>query len=223
MKKQYKIIIYAVLIIAIASFLILRYFSPGLKAFTSPTFVRDYLLVFGNWGYLMFILLLLLAIPLPIPSVPVVLGGGYVYGTVLGTILALIACIIGGTITFLLVRRFGRPLLEQIASEEHIEHFDDLFKRKGKIAAFISYAIPLFPSDALTLVLGLTEIRYRTFIILLIIGHIPRYLIINALGENFLIGFNLKTILALLLAILIIFLVIFFKRTLKRIHDRYFN
>ena len=83
--------------------------------------------------------------------------------------------------------------------------------------------IPLFPSDALTLVLGLTEIRYRTFIILLIIGHIPRYLIINALGENFLIGFNLKTILALLLAILIIFLVIFFKRTLKRIHDRYFN
>lgn len=221
MKLKYKVVLYALWAVIVLSFLILRYLSPGLKAFTSPLFIRDYLLGFGSWSYLVFIGLLLLAIPLPLPSLPLVLGGGYVYGTVLGSFLALVAVIIGGTIGFFLVRKFGRPLLERVVSPEQIEHFNHLFNRKGKIAVFISYAVPLFPSDALTLVLGLTNLKFRTFLLLLVLGHIPRYLIINSFGEDLLAGFNLKTILALLLGILIILLIFFLRRKLKKIHDAY--
>ena len=157
MKRKFRIRGYIIFTLIIITFLFLSQHFTNLKNFTSPEFVRDYLIGFGHWGYFMYVILILLSIPLPIPSTPIILAGGYVYGMIIGTILALIGAIIGGTIAFYLVRFYGKPLLEKLVDKHHINHFNHIFKKRGSIAALISYAIPLFPSDTVNLILGFTR------------------------------------------------------------------
>lgn len=215
MKQKHRRYGYIVLILIVAFFIAVSVFFPELKKLSSPAFIKEFLFGFGIWSYPLFILLLLLTIPLPLPSTPIALAGGYLYGTALGTLLALIATIIGSSISFYLVRTYGQPLLERLADKHHIKHFNHVFKRRGIIAALISYTVPIFPSDCVSAILGLTKIKYKTFIFIVLLGHIPRFLIVNYLGENLFAGFTWKT--AAILAGGVIFIIIAaFRENLKQ-------
>ena len=209
MKHKHRYYSYALLILLVIALVIASFYLPALKQFTSPTLVRDFVLQFGVLSSLAFVFLLLLSVPLPIPSAPIILAGGYIYGTILGSFLALIAVLIGSSISFWLVRAYGRPLLEKLVDRHHIEHFNHLFKKRGWIIVFISYVVPIFPSDCVSALLGFTKMRYRMFVLLVIAGHIPRFLIVNSLGEDLLIGFSLKTALVLVLSLALILIAVF--------------
>lgn len=215
MKKRHRVWGYAVLGLVILALGSLGFLFPELRKFGSPIFVRDFLLGLGNWGYLVFVVLLLASIPLPVPSLPVILGGGYVYGTILGSILALAGCVIGGSVSFYLVRVWGKLLLEKLVDKHHIIHFNHIFKKRGTMAAFISYAIPIFPSDAVSLLLGLTKMKWKTFLFLVGMGSIPRLLVINSLGEDLYKGLTGKTLAVLLLGAVFVLIVIFRERLKK--------
>ncbi|MBI2668590.1 TVP38/TMEM64 family protein [Candidatus Woesearchaeota archaeon] len=216
MKQKHRFFGYAVVVVIALIIAALAMYFPAWKQFSSPTFLRDYLLHLGNWGYFAYIILFVLSIPLPIPSTPVALVGGYLYGTVVGTILTLIATVIGASISFYLVRKFGQPLLERFVSKHHIIHFNHIFKKRGVNAALISYAIPIFPSDALNFLLGLTKMRWHTFLLVVLVGYIPRYIIINALGENLQTGFSVQTILWLVLSAVLLGIAVF-REQIKRL------
>lgn len=215
MKQKHRIGGYLVLGVIILIFLAFYYLFPEVKNLASPTFVREYLLGFGILSYPLFIILLALTVPLPLPSTPIVLGGGYLYGTLLGSSLALISFIVGGTISFCLVRKYGRPLLEKLVDKHHIKHFNHLFKRRGIIIAFISYALPIFPSDSICLVLGMSQIKYKTFFLVTLAGLIPRLLIVNSLGEDLYQGFTWKTLILIILAIILVLTALFRERIKK--------
>lgn len=199
---------YLYLGLIIAFFVALTFIFPGLRQFSSPTYVRDFFLDLGKWGYLVYALSFLLSIPLPIPSTPLTLGGGYVYGTIIGTILALVGLVIGGSISFFMVRHFGKPLVEKMVDRHHIIHFNHLFKKRGEVFALIAYAIPLFPSDTTHFLLGLTQIRYSSFLKLMIVGSIPRYLLINSLGQDLHQGITWVTIIIIFCIIAMIIVAI---------------
>jgi len=201
-------------IVLIVAFFLLRYLN--LDQFTDPEYLRMLLIDAGYWGYFLLVGLLLVAIPLPIPSTPIVLAGGYVYGPIIGTLLALIAVFLGGSIAFYTTRIFGRPVLESLVDEHHITHFNHIFKKRGVTAAFISYALPLFPSDIVHLMLGLTRISYKHFLALNLAGHIPRYLILNSLGGDFFSGFTLSSLWTILGAGIFILIAVF-REPLKRL------
>ena len=57
--------------------------------------------------------------------------------------------------------------------------------------------------------------RYRTFLLLVIAGHIPRFLIINSLGEDLFSGFSMKTIIVLILTSILILIAVF-REPIKR-------
>ena len=215
MKQKHRIGSYIVLVLVLLMLAASTYYFPDLKQFASPDFIREYLLGFGLLSYPIFILLLLLAVPLPIPSSPIIVAGGFLFGTFLGTALAVFSVAIGASISFLLVRFYGRPLLEKFVDKHHIEHFHFLFQKRGPTLAFISYLVPIFPSDAVSLILGLTKMRYRQFIVLVILGHIPRYLIVNSLGEDLFLGFSMKTVFVLILLVFLI-LVALFREKIKK-------
>jgi len=170
----------------------------------------------GAWGYLLYVLLLILSIPLPLPSTPIALAGGYVYGVAVGTVLALLAALAGSLISFCLVRRLGKSFLERLVAKHHIIHLRHIFKKRGLSAVLVSYALPIFPSDAVSLILGLTPIRVGTFIWVFILGNIPRYLITSSLGQDLYSGISLKTVLFLLLAAIFILIAIF-REQVKRL------
>ncbi len=215
MKHKHRVIGYIVVFIIIIILSSLVYFIPGIEKFSSPTYLRGLLLSVGAWGYLVYIILLILSVPLPIPSAPIVLTGGYVYGAFLGTVLSLLANTIGATIGFYLIRKNGKPLLEKLVDKHHILHFNHLFKKRGEVVAFISYIVPIFPSDAVSMLLGLSKIRYHTFFILLILGHIPRYVLISTFGNDLFTGFTPLTV-AVLIGMILLILIALFREKLKR-------
>ena len=200
---------------------VLLVYSPASisSIFSAPQLVRDMLLSAGEWGAVLFIGFTALSIILPFPSTTIVVAGGYVYGILAGTALALVGLVIGSCIIFLLVRRFGKPLLEKLVDAHHIAHFNHVFEKRGATAAFISYIVPVFPSDTVTLLLGLTPIPFRTFLLILTVGHIPRYLILNGVGDTFHNGFSSYSILFIVGAVLLL-LVVIFRHRLKLLFFR---
>ncbi len=205
---------YIILGTVIGLIFLLNQFVP-LDEFLNPTLLREHLRGLGIAGYALFLLLMILSIPLPIPSTPVVLAGGYVYGLLGGTILALIGGVIGSFLAFYLARRVGREEMEKWIEKHHMKHFEHVFARRGPSAALIGYAIPIFPADVLSSLLGLTRISLHTFFFLVIVGHIPRYFIMNALGSDLYTGFSLKTVIVLVIATIFVLIAIFREKIKK--------
>ncbi len=215
MKQKHRIGSYVVLAIILLILAASMYYVPNFKQFASPDFIREYLLGFGLLSYPLFILLLLLAVPLPIPSAPIIVAGGFLYGTIIGTTLAVFSVLIGASISFWLVRVYGRPLLYKLVDKQQLEHFHFLFQKRGPTLAFISYLVPIFPSDCVSLILGLTKMPYKQFIVLVILGHIPRYLIVNSLGADLFLGFSMRTVGVLILLAILILIALFREKVKK--------
>jgi uncharacterized membrane protein YdjX (TVP38/TMEM64 family) len=215
MKQKHRIRSYAILFLVMLSVFAIGFLIPDLKQFASPLYVRNLILTAGSWGYFLVEGLLLLSVPLPIPSSSVVLASGYVYGLLGGTIISLIGVLIGGSISFLLVRRFGMTLLEKFVDKHHIIHFNHLFKKRGMIIAFIAFTLPIFPDDTVMMLLGLTPIRYSVFLLIAFIGHIPRLLLINSIGSDFYKGFTPLTYVLIGISLAMI-LVAVFREKIKR-------
>ena len=216
MKHRHRLLSYAILFFVLALFLFSSfYFSDELQKFSSPSYLRELLLNTGVLGYMILVLIIAASVPLPIPSAVVILAGGYVYGTLLGSLLSLIGIVVGSSFSFCLTRFLGRPFLESMVDSHHIRHFEHIFKRRGVTAALISYAIPVFPSDALSMFLGITETKFHVFFVLALIGHIPRILLTNSLGNDLSAGFSVRTGMVLLLTVVFILVTIFRERVKK--------
>lgn len=209
MTHRQRFISYLVLALIILGLGTAILFLPSIKELASPEFLREYILGLGWWGYFAYVFIALLSIPLPIPSTPVALVGGYIYGAFVGVMLTIIGTTLGSLLMFYLVRQWGRSLVEKLVDSHHIQHFLHIFKRRGQTAALISYALPVFPSDALNIVLGLTKIRYRTFVLLVILGTIPRYVLVSLLGGDLYSGFSAYSVIVVLFCILFVLIAIF--------------
>ena len=147
MKRKHHIIAYVIFFILLSIFVSLVFFIPGLREFFSLDSIRDFVLAAGVFAFVVYIVLLTLSVPVPIPSSPVLLAGGYIFGTWLGSLLGLIGIALGST-AFFFIGRFGRKsLIKKMVDEHHLKHFDVVFRKRGPSAALISYAIPIFPAD----------------------------------------------------------------------------
>jgi len=209
MKVKYRVISYLILSITIVLFTLIKYLFPELQINT----VENILTGFGPFGIVIYLILVILSVPLPIPSSAFILAGGYAYGLT-GVITALIGVTLGSIVAFAIIRTYGKPLLYKLVDKHHIEHFQKLFDKRGTLAVLISYSIPLFPSDILSLFLGLTNLTYKRFIYLVILGHIPRVLIIGMLGEGLYNGLSLQTF--VIFALVLLFVLIASCRTRLR-------
>jgi uncharacterized membrane protein YdjX (TVP38/TMEM64 family) len=216
MKQKHRFVSYVVFIGIILVLGLLAFVFPQFKSYLSPQYLKEVLQGTGVWGYFILVGLMLIAVPLPTPSTPVILAGSYIYGVTIGTILAVIGKALGGTIAFFLVRRYGKPLLEKMIDKHHLDHLNHIFKKRGKWAALISFAIPVFPSDVMSSFLGLTNLGYFTYLFFVVVGHIPRYYIINKFAFELTLGISPTLIVVVVLGLALL-LVAIFRERVKRI------
>ena len=164
-------------------------------SFKDPSEVRDYLQSFGVFGPLIVILLIILEVIFaPIPGIIIAIGSGYAFGALRGTLYSYIGNVIGTMIAFWLSRHFGRPLAKKLIREEKLDYYDRFFRERGIYALWAAYLLPIFPTDIISFVTGLSSLRFRKFIRIVLIGFIPNMLILNYFGESILLrGFSLTT------------------------------
>lgn len=108
------------------------------------------------------------------------------------------------------------PLITKLVSKHNIAHFNHVFAKRGIGAVFISFAFPIFPSTTLCLLLGITNMKLHTFLWLAFLGHIPRYIMLNSLGNDLYAGFGLQTIF-ILIGSIILALIATFREKVKKI------
>jgi uncharacterized membrane protein YdjX (TVP38/TMEM64 family) len=120
-----------------------------------------------------------------IPGGFVEIAGGYIYGLLWGTVIALTGTTIGSIIIFTLSRKFGKPFIERVVSEKDMKYFkrilhighdepDDHRRKRVSLAViFLLYLIPGLPKDVLGYICGITDITLRDFILYSTLARIP--------------------------------------------------
>lgn len=109
-----------------------------------------------------------------IPGEPLEIAAGYAFGTVEGTLLCLLGATLGGTMVFLLVRKWGVRMLELYFPRERIESLKFMQNTpKVRVVAFFLMFLPGTPKDLLSYFMGLTKIRLSEWVVLSTVARIP--------------------------------------------------
>jgi uncharacterized membrane protein YdjX (TVP38/TMEM64 family) len=139
----------------------------------------------GAWGPIAIVVLQVIqAILAPVPGQAIQAVSGYLYGPWLGTLYSMIGLAIGSFITFLLARRFGRPLAVRLVGQPSITRLDDLVRQGGAPFFFLLWLVPFTPDDLACLAAGLTSMAVGQFLALMILGRMPGVVVSVLIGAN---------------------------------------
>ena len=122
----------------------------------------------------------------PIPSWPLDVAAGLVFGSWLGTLYAAIGASVGGVVGFLIARRLGRDAIKRWLDPDAFLCTDCDNKVLGR-AILVMRLIPGFSFDLVSYAAGLTSVSLRTFALATFFGALPpTYLLVSAGREIFL-------------------------------------
>jgi uncharacterized membrane protein YdjX (TVP38/TMEM64 family) len=172
--------------IAAAVILALNRSGLSLSDFTQEK-IRSYLLGFGPWAPLIFILLYALrSVALVIPAGILSLAGGFAFGKGFGFVLIMIGSEAGACLAFLTCRMLGRPLVERIPwfRAGKIQDLDAGARAHGFRLILAFRLMMVLPFDPINIAAGLSGIRFRDFALASFIGLIPASLIEAIMGAS---------------------------------------
>ena len=158
--KKWKIIliVFAVLVI-IGVTIAVTPFVLSLRDETNQENFRNFIDSLGIYGPIVVLLLQILQVIVAIiPGEPIEILIGVMYGTWLGLFLCLLGIAIGSTLIFILVRKFGKKIVNRFVNSdkfENIKFLKDTTKRDSLI--FLMFFIPGLQRYTLHILLLLQE------------------------------------------------------------------
>jgi uncharacterized membrane protein YdjX (TVP38/TMEM64 family) len=148
----------------------------------NPDVVKQIVANFGVFGPLAVIALMVLAVVMtPIPSAPIAMAAGAVFGQFAGAIYIIIGAELGAIIAFLIARTFGRDVVRQwfgsgldrglLGSQNAL-----------MFAIFASRLMPFISFDLMSYAAGLSTLKFWRFAIATFAGIIPASLFLTHFG-----------------------------------------
>lgn len=125
-----------------------------------------------------------------IPGHVVLIAAGYVYGFPLGLFFNITFTVAASQLAYLFARWAGRPLVYRLVDQETVEYWERIANQKGLVFFTISFLLPIFPSDAMNFVAGLSGIDARRFLVANFIGRFPSAVMLTLIGAY---GLELST------------------------------
>ena len=137
---------------------------------------------------LLILFLMVQSVVAPLPSQPVLMAAGFVYGPVLGFAIAWTGVLAGACACFGLARALGRPFVERFASAKRIETVDAYVSQRGMRTAFFTVlSLRLFAHvsfDVVSYACGLIRFPFPWFALATGLGEVPKVLIFASLGAS---------------------------------------
>ena len=136
--------------------------------------LESFMLGLGLWGPTVFFLLQVLqAIVAPIPGNLLTMVGGVLFGLWPGFLLAYTANVVGSIIGFSLVRKAGRAVLVKLVGIGRFDRWMGIIGTEAaasrtKILLILMVLLPFLPSDFMCLIVGMTPISLRAFLLIVI-------------------------------------------------------
>lgn len=139
----------------------------------------------GPWGPVVYILgfgvSMLFA---PIPTAPLPVAAAAVWGGVLGFAYTLTAVAIGSALCFWVARTLGRRALRRLMTEAAVEKLDEYGQRLGVKVLIVARLVPLAGVDYVSYAAGLTQMPFRVYIVISVLGSAPILALASVLGEG---------------------------------------
>lgn len=176
-KKQQKIlaasaiVVYILVMVAVGILIGV----PIVRFVSEPEQFRLWVDSHGIWGPVLYVAFVFLQVVVAlIPGEVFEIVGGYAFGTWMGTFLCLLGSTLGSVSVFALVRRYGVKLVQVFFSLDKLKALHFLKKSPKRIFLFwIIFMIPGTPKDLLCYYAGLTDMKWKTFILIASLGRIP--------------------------------------------------
>lgn len=185
-KKKVQMITFAAFVLFIAAGTLAA--IPMIKAFKTEEglhHLKDVLSsynIFAEIGIFVFIQALQVVIAV-IPPIQIV--GGLMFGWLWGGLLSFAGTALGTMLIFVIVHKFGRPIVEAFVDEKHFKRYDFLQNEKKLTAALmILYLIPGIPKDVISYIVPLTPIRRKDFLCYVLPCRLPAIMMSTVLGSN---------------------------------------
>jgi uncharacterized membrane protein YdjX (TVP38/TMEM64 family) len=122
-------------------------------------------------------LLVAQAVIAPLPSPPILMAGGYVYGPWKGFAIGALGLLVGASACFALARALGRPFAERFVRPERLAAVDArVSTRSGAtLMTLVSLRVFMPPAfDAVSYGCGLVRVPFRLFLLATALGEIPK-------------------------------------------------
>lgn len=152
--------------------------APVLRFAQDPERFRLWVDSNGLLGRIVYCALVILQVFVAvIPAEPLEILGGYAFGSLEGSLLCLLGEWLGGILVFLLVRRWGRSLVELFFPPEKLQRlrFLQSSPRRNRLFLLI-FMLPGSPKDLLCFYAGLTDLRLGAWLVISFLGRLPAIL-----------------------------------------------
>ncbi|MHA2270789.1 MAG: DedA family protein [Candidatus Hodarchaeales archaeon] len=138
------------------------------------------------------IAMILQAVITPIPAVAVIFLAAESFtdrwgfaGFVLAVISVTIGSVLGALLCYYIGLKGARPAVKKFIPEDDIDRGEEWFNRWGAWTLIIARSIPIFPADPLSYVAGIVRMRFRPFLISIIISSFTSALIFGLMGLGY--------------------------------------
>lgn len=155
----------------------------SLSGAVSSDRVRDWAEGFGAVAPLAFVAISALLCCALFPGPLLAAASGLLFGVALGTPVAIAGATLGGTLAFLISRRFGAAAVEEL-SGQRLRGWQLWIERRGFLAVLYARITPGVPYNVVSYAAGLTRVGLGAFVAATAIGGSPRAFAYVALGGS---------------------------------------
>ena len=145
--------------------------------------LQNWLQQMGIWAPIVYILLYTIGTLLILPSTPLNLTGGAIFGSWWGTLWTTVAAIVAAIVAFAFTRTVGRELIAQKLAGRW-EAIDGEMRQGGLFYMFAIRLLPIIPYGLVNFAAGLTSIRFQDYLIGTILGTLPGVLPFVMMGSG---------------------------------------
>lgn len=137
----------------------------------------------GIWAPIVYVFLYTVGTLLILPSTPLNLSGGAIFGVWDGTLWTTVAAIIAAVVAFAFTRTIGQEWVAQKFAGRW-EAIDAEMRQGGLFYMFAIRLLPLIPYGIVNFAAGLTSIRFRDYLIGTALGTVPGILPFVMIGAG---------------------------------------
>ncbi len=177
--SNFKSIVFLLTIICIAATGLGVYFLGGIEQKQLQMWLQQ----LGIWAPIIYISLYTLGTLLILPSTPLNLTGGAIFGIWWGTLWTTVAAVFAAAVAFTFTRTIGRELIAKKLAGRW-QAIDAEIRTGGLFYMLAIRLLPIIPYGLVNFTAGLTSIRYQDYLTGTILGTVPGVLPFVMMGAS---------------------------------------
>ena len=159
-----------------------------------------------------------------IPGQVFQMAAGYIYGFWPALLFAMTGAVAGTAISFMLAKVLGRDFLHIFFGEEKMSYYIERLNSKKMYAiVFFLYLIPGIPKDMVSYAAGVSEIKFKPFIIISALGRLPGMIGCLLMGDMMMEENYTGAVIIGVFAVITFALCIIFRKKIHGLLDKFYE